>query len=59
MATVKYSLDKEDKHYEIVQAAGSAVTKQIELTVEDVLTKQEIVVGLQQIIENIVRKTAN
>lgn len=59
MATVKYSLDKEDRHYEVVAAAGSAVTKQIELTVEDSLTKQELVIGLQQIIEYIIRKPAN
>ena len=55
MATVKYSLDNGDKHYQITQAAGSAVTKAMELTVEDSLEKQEIVLGLQALLEHVVR----
>lgn len=57
MATVKYSLDNGDKHYQVTQAAGSAVTKKIELTVEDSLEKQDIVLGLQAILEHVIRSS--
>ena len=59
MATVKYSLGKGERQYNVTKAAGSAVTKDIELTVEDAVTKQEIIVGLQSIIEYIVKSPAN
>lgn len=59
MATVKYGLSTGENHFEVTQAAGSAVTDEVEVTVEDSLTKEEIVATLTKIIEWVTREDAN
>ena len=56
MATVKYGITRADKYFDVTQAAGSAVTKEIELTVEDNLTKEEILLSLKELQEWITRQ---
>jgi len=59
MATVKYAMNNGDKHFEVTQSAGSAVTKEIELTVEDSVTKGELDVAIRQLVEHMNRQDAN
>jgi len=56
MATIKYAINSGEKHFEVTVGAGSAVTKQAELTVEDVLTKQERVLAIQALLEHAIRQ---
>ena len=57
MATVTFSYDRGTPHYEIGQAAGSAITPDMELTVEDALSREEIVVGLTKMIQRVLETT--
>ena len=59
MATVKYGISVGENYFETTQGAGSAVTDSIEVTVEDSLTKEEIILGLQKIQEWVTREDAN
>jgi len=59
MATVKYGISRGEAYHEVTQAAGSAVTDEMELTVEDALTKEEIVIGLEKMIAWVTREAAN
>lgn len=59
MATVKYGVNRADSYFNITQAAGSAVTKEMELTVNDNLTKEEIVIGLEKMREWVSRQPKN
>ena len=59
MATVKYGLSKGEDYFDVTQAAGSAVTDEVEVTVEDSLNKEEVVAALTKIIEWVTREDAN
>jgi hypothetical protein len=59
MATVKYGIDRKDAYFNTTQASGSATTKEMELTVQDNLKKEEIVLGLQKLIEWVTRQPKN
>ena len=58
MATVKYGVTRADKYFDVTQEAGSAVTKEVELTCEDTLTKEEILLALEKLEEWITRESA-
>ena len=47
MTTTAFSINRGDYHQDIAQAVGGAVTPDILVTVEDVLTREQIVLGLE------------
>jgi|DEB0MinimDraft_10_1074344.scaffolds.fasta_scaffold30265_2 hypothetical protein len=59
MATVKYGISRGEAYFDVTQAAGSAVTDEAELTVEDSLTKEEIVLLIRKLEEWITREDSN
>ncbi len=58
MATVKYGVTRANQYFDVTQEAGSAVTKEVELTCEDTLTKEEILLAIEKLEHWITRQAA-
>jgi hypothetical protein len=58
MATVKLGITRANSYFDVTQAAGSAVTKEMEFTCEDTLTKEEILIGLGKLQDWVARQAA-
>ena len=56
MATVEIDIAKTTRHEDIAKAAGAAITNDVNVTWEDTLTEEELVLTLTRIIGAVVGK---
>jgi len=55
MATIKYSGNKGDKYFDIVRSAGSAVTRDVELTYNDTVKTKELLLMIRKLEDRITK----